>query len=79
MGVLLFERTKRNVKLTDAGAYYREQWLRLMQDIERVHRQAKSLHDGAVGTMRIGYSGSIAHSFLPELITAMSQSLPEVR
>ncbi|HZI01934.1 MAG TPA: LysR family transcriptional regulator, partial [Flavisolibacter sp.] len=29
LGVLLFIRTKRNVKLTEAGTYYREQWLRL--------------------------------------------------
>jgi DNA-binding transcriptional LysR family regulator len=79
LGVLLFVRTKRNVKLTEAGTYYREQWLRLMQDIDRVHRQAKNLHDGAVGTMRIGYPGSIAHSFLPELMAAMAHSLPDVR
>jgi hypothetical protein len=26
-----------------------------MQEIDQVHPQAKNLHNGAVGTMRIGY------------------------
>ena len=79
LGVQLFERTKRSVRLTEAGAFLRDQWLRMMDDIDRVHRQAKSIHEGAYGTIRIGYPGSISHGFLPEFISHLSAQLPQVR
>ena len=41
LGVLLFERSKRTVKLTPAGAFMQEQWLRMMEETECIHRQAK--------------------------------------
>ena len=79
LGVQLFERTKRTVKLTEAGAFLRDQWQRTMDDIDRIHRQAKSIHAGAYGTIRIGYPGSISYGFLPELISHLSTTLPQVR
>lgn len=79
LGVQLLERSKRNVKLTAAGVFYREQWLRLMEEINRVHRQAKSIHDGMHGSISIGYPGSIAYGFLPELIAGIAQRFPEIR
>lgn len=79
LGVQLFERTKRTVKLTEAGAFLRDQWLRMMDDIDRIHRQAKSIHEGTYGTIRIGYPGSLSFGFLPELISRLSATLPQVR
>ncbi|HYH15572.1 MAG TPA: LysR family transcriptional regulator, partial [Flavisolibacter sp.] len=79
LGVQLFERTKRTVKLTEAGLFLRDQWLRMMEDIDRIHRQAKSIHEGAFGTIRIGYPGSISYGFLPEFISRLSAALPQVR
>jgi DNA-binding transcriptional LysR family regulator len=79
LGVQLFERSKRTVKLTEAGIFLREQWLRMIEDIERIHRQAKSIHEGTYGFIRIGYPGSIAFGFLPQLISTIAGSLPEVK
>jgi DNA-binding transcriptional LysR family regulator len=79
LGVKLFERSKRNVKLTKAGEFLREQWTRMSEEIERIHRQAKSMHDGIEGTVRIAYPGSIAYGFLPALIAAIADQLPEVK
>ncbi|MBE7173922.1 MAG: LysR family transcriptional regulator [Williamsia sp.] len=79
LGVQLFERSKRTVKLTKAGAFLKDQWLRMVEEIERVHRQAKSIHDGTYGLVSIGYPGSIAYGFLPALISAIAKSLPEVK
>ena len=79
LGVQLFERSKRNVKLTKAGAFLQEQWTRMSEDIERVHRQAKTIHEGAYGIIRIGYPGSIAYGFLPELISTIASALPDVK
>lgn len=79
LGVQLFERSKRTVKLTKAGTFLQEQWLRMMEEIERVHRQARSIHEGTYGLLRIAYPGSIASGFLPALISAIARSLPEVK
>lgn len=79
LGIQLFERSKRTVKLTKAGAFLQEQWLRMMEEIERVHRQAKSIHEGTFGLISIAYPGSIAYGFLPALISTIANSLPEVK
>ncbi|MBF9255800.1 LysR family transcriptional regulator [Pontibacter sp. 172403-2] len=79
LGVRLFERSKRSVKLTDAGAFLRNQWLPLLDEINRIHLQAKKIHEGAFGSVRIGYPGSIAYSFMPRLLTSISLALPELK
>ncbi|MCX2741714.1 LysR family transcriptional regulator [Pontibacter anaerobius] len=79
LGVQLFERTKRSVKLTEAGTFLRDQWLPLLDEINRIHLQAKKIHEGAFGTVRIGYPGSIAYSFMPDLIASISRTLPELK
>ncbi|AHM61135.1 LysR family transcriptional regulator [Flammeovirgaceae bacterium 311] len=79
LGVELFVRSKRNVKLTEAGLFLRDQWLPLLDQINSIHRQAKKIHEGAYGAIKIGYPGSIAYGFLPELISGIAQSLPELK
>ena len=79
IGVQLFERNKRNVKLTHAGSFLKEQWSRIVDEIDRVHRQAKSIHEGTYGMVSIAYPGSIAYGFLPALISAIAGDLPEVK
>nr|WP_255651114.1 LysR family transcriptional regulator [Cesiribacter sp. SM1] len=77
--VKLFERNKRNVKLTEAGIFLRNQWLPMLDEIDRIHRQAKKIHEGASGSIKIGYPGSVAYGFLPELIAGIARSLPELK
>lgn len=79
MGVKLFERSKRNVQLTKAGTFLQEQWIRMSDEIDSVHRQAKSIHEGTYGTVSIAYPGSIAYGFLPAFISAIANELPEVK
>lgn len=79
IGIKLFERNKRTVKLTEAGIFLRDQWLPLLREIDRIHLQARKIHQGASGFIKIGYPGSIAYSFMPKLITAISKSLPDLK
>ena len=41
--------------------------------------QARKIHEGATGFIRICYPGSIAYSFMPKLITSVSESLPVLK
>ena len=79
LGVQLFERSKRSVKLTEAGAFLKEKWQPLLEDIDRIHKQAQKIHGGAFGTISIGYPGSIAYGFMPELLTNIATALPELK
>lgn len=79
LGVTLFERNKRNVKLTVAGKFLKEHWQRLLTEINNIHKQAKQIHDGYYGSISVGYPGSIAYSFLPELLTNINRQLPELK
>ena len=79
LGVQLFERSKRTVRLTEAGLFLREQWLPVLDEINRIHMQARKIHEGASGFVRIGYPGSIAYSFMPELISSISRTQPELK
>lgn len=79
LGVQLFERSKRNVKLTEAGVFLRDRWQFLLEEINRSHRQARKIHQGLWGSIIIGYPGSIVYGYLPELITNLSDALPELK
>jgi len=43
LGISLFERDKRNVKLTDAGVFLKERWSVLLNDFNQIQQQAKKL------------------------------------
>lgn len=79
IGVQLFERDKRNVKITAAGKFLRDEWQRMLDEINSINRHAKQIQEGKYGTIKIGYPGSIAYGFLPELIADISKKLPEVK
>jgi DNA-binding transcriptional LysR family regulator len=79
LGITLFERTKRRVKLTVAGQFLREQWQRLLKDINNIHKQGIQIHEGKYGRIIIGYPGSIAYRFLPELLTNLNHEFPHLK
>lgn len=43
LGFELFVRNKRTVKLTMAGAFMRDEWERMLEEISNIHRQAKQI------------------------------------
>ena len=51
----------------------------MLDEIDRIHRQARKIPEGAYGSIKIGYPGSIAYGFLPELIASISQSLSALK
>lgn len=78
VGFPLFVRNKRTVKLTEAGAFMRDEWQRLLEEIGNVHRQGRQISQGEIGTVRIGHPGSISYSFLPELLAKISADYPNL-
>lgn len=78
LGFDLFERDKRNVKLTPAGEFLRDQYAKLLADYESVTRRASLIASGEVGAIRIGFPASITFSVLPDLLLALHQQHPHI-
>lgn len=79
LGFLLFERDKRNVKLTAAGAFLKENWSKMLLDFDRSRVQAQKIDEGVSGMVSIAYPGSIAFRFLPELLRILHREMPELK
>lgn len=79
MGLELFERDKRNVKLTDAGKFLQENWSVLLKEFNQIKAQAKKIHEGSTGQVAITYVGSIASSYLPNFLKHINNQLPDLK
>lgn len=64
VGVLLLERTKRTVALTEAGKYFLEEAKQALEHAERAKVVAQKVARGELGTIRIGYVHSVPFSGL---------------
>ncbi|MEK7723478.1 MAG: LysR substrate-binding domain-containing protein [Acidobacteriota bacterium] len=78
LGFQLFERDKRNVKLTAAGEFLKTEFTKILTDVESVTRHAKQISDGEIGTICIGHPASITFSVLPEILSKVSQKHPNI-
>ena len=78
LGFRLFDRDKRNVKLTSAGVVMQREWSKILLQIDNVHYHAKQVHEGESGSLRIAHPGSITHSVLPDLASSLSAKYPKL-
>jgi DNA-binding transcriptional LysR family regulator len=78
LGVDLFIRTTREVRLTDAGHAFLAGARRTLADAERAAEDAKRAAAGELGHLRIAYSWSTRFETLPALGRAFRASHPDV-
>ena len=78
LGVDLFIRTTREVRLTDAGSAFLDGARRTLAEADRAAEEAKRAGAGELGKLRIAYSWSIRFETLPALGRAFRASHPDV-
>ncbi len=78
LGIRLFERAGRGVRLTAAGRRFLEQAERLIAARDAILGEFAQAGDLA-GSLRIGVAESIVHTWLPGLLTRLRDALPRVR
>lgn len=79
LGVELFDRTKRAVRLSPAGKAFAGEAERLVNEGERAMRIARAADKGTAGELHIGYSGSVI--FEPricDLLQSFRNAFPDV-
>jgi LysR family transcriptional regulator, transcription activator of glutamate synthase operon len=79
LGVPLFIREGRNVKLTPIGRIFLEHMQHAMKVIEMARREVEEYIDPDRGTIRIGFPSSLATYMLPNVISAFRKSHPQVK
>ena len=76
--IQLFIRTKRTVKLTQAGEVFLVQAQQLLQQTEKAIKLAKRTALGEVGRLTIGFTVTATYTVLPELIGRFRVRYPQV-
>lgn len=79
LGVELFIREGRNVKLTPIGKVFLEQMKEAMSVIDNAKREVEEFLDPEKGTIRIGFPSSMANYTLPTVVSAFRNEYPEVK
>jgi len=78
LGVQLLERTRRVVRLTDAGKTLLSDARPLLADAQTVELHARGAQKGETGTIHIGYVLTTANTRLASIIKAFRHSYPGV-
>ena len=75
----LFVRDKRNVVLTPAGAYLKDEIAFILNHLEFTKRHVSMIDKGSEGELRIGFLGSAMQNVIPELLLRMNKEFPKLK
>jgi len=78
LGILLFERRHRGVRLTEAGQHFLEHVATGIEHLDHAVRTAGAIARGEQGRLRVGLYSSIAAGFLAELLGQFRELHPAV-
>lgn len=80
LGVTLFERSYKSIKLTEAGRLFADFYKKHRQDLSLITKQAKDTHKQKKIPLRIGCgSGWTMTDFMPSIIEKLSREHPEIK
>lgn len=78
LGISLFERNNRKVKLTAAGEYLQREITVLLKNLDSVYTHAKLLRNGEEGHLNFGYIGSAMQNIVPKLLLDIREEHPRI-
>ena len=79
IGVLLFERGARGVRLTAPGVLALEAAQKCLRDAEGVVSSARAADKGEAGVLRISFIGSVTFGLMPRIVGSFHDRYPNVR
>jgi len=79
LGFRLFQRTTRRMQLTDAGAAYAQRAELLIDDLEHAREQARTLHAGVSGTLRLTASVAFGRACIVPLLPDFRARYPDLK
>jgi LysR family transcriptional regulator, benzoate and cis,cis-muconate-responsive activator of ben and cat genes len=79
LGFLLFQRSAKSVRLTEAGRAFLTEARALLQRTEDAVQAARAIATGARGELHVGYAPSLTARFLPQTLRGFQAQSPGVR
>lgn len=78
LDVRLFDRTRPQIQLTEAGRAFVPEARQILRQVERGVQVAQRASRGEVGQLLIGFEGSLSSDIVPLSISSYQQQFPEV-
>lgn len=78
LGVLLIDRSRSQIRLTQAGEVLLDRARDVIDRIERAEREIKRIGEGVSGRLRVAFVGSATYGILPQVIREFRAVYPEV-
>jgi len=78
LDVSLFQRTKRTIRLTEAGEAFWEEAQKTLRQAERAIAVAQRVSRGEAGSLQIGFTGPILNSVLPTIVRQFKARYPDI-
>ncbi|MCA1323828.1 LysR family transcriptional regulator [Herbaspirillum sp. alder98] len=78
LGVQLFDRVGRTVRLTPEGRVFLADATRLLALSEQAESAVRRASQGKTGRVRVAFTGAAGYELIPELLVAARQALPEI-
>jgi DNA-binding transcriptional LysR family regulator len=78
LGFPLFDRSRRRIELSSAGAVLLAHARTLLESVETAVREARRTHAGERGRVAVGYPSSLAYTGLVGLLRAFREEFPDV-
>jgi len=79
LGVSLFRREGRGIRLTEAGSIFLERARRLLADLDRAAMLAKMADKGEIGRLAIGYDAPAEFLIFPDVVPALRARWPGIQ
>ncbi|MGE8243752.1 MAG: LysR family transcriptional regulator [Sphingobacterium sp.] len=79
LGVILFFRTNKRVELTEAGKYFLEEVVEILQNLEHSKTITKQIHNNISGEFKLGYISSTPKQMLATVLKRIQQKFPYLR
>lgn len=76
LGIQLFDRDKKHVAMTAAGAFFKAEVDFVLNHLELTKSQLTLISAGKVGELRIGFLGSASNRVLPDFFTKLDAHQP---
>lgn len=79
IGAVLFDRSKKQIRLTAAGVFFRNESRRILEQLDQATKRAAQLHRGEAGEISIGHVSSAMQSVLPSFLKTITHSYPGLK
>jgi DNA-binding transcriptional LysR family regulator len=78
LGCALLVRTRRRVEMTPAGEAFLRDARAVLADLDRAARNARRIHEGQAGLLRVSFAGSALLSLVPRIVQRLGVTHPGI-